>query len=34
MAASQRACLQPILESAPVDSNGPRLLVARRPLPP
>jgi 4-amino-4-deoxy-L-arabinose transferase-like glycosyltransferase len=29
MTPAQRACLKPILESAPVDSNGPRLLLKR-----
>jgi 4-amino-4-deoxy-L-arabinose transferase-like glycosyltransferase len=33
MAPAQRACLAPIMESAPVDSNGTRILVEQRPRP-
>jgi len=31
MAPAARACLKPILESAPVDSAGPRLLIEQIP---
>lgn len=33
MAPAQRECLKPVLKSAPVDNNGPRLLLERIPRP-
>jgi len=33
MLPQQRACLNPVLESVLVDSNGPRILVEQSPTP-